>query len=232
MSAIGAVSLLACGAETAPDETAADQTAQAEGTKDPPGGARVTAEALLAKLGSCATKVSRSPYAMDVGARAKTDVCKRGGAIYFTADMDIDCDGKSSEACNKRADPTYQGSTAGVDSSGKPLDAARIPYVVVPGVSARWSYRSAGIEMGSVALVIYDGKIEYGVVGDVGPASILGEASYAMAKSLGIDPDPARGGAASGVTYVIFPNATVSRLEDHAAAVAAGEVEARKLLGL
>ena len=40
--------------------------------------------------------------------------------------------------------------------------------------------------------------------GDTGPENIIGEASYAIAKTLGINPDPAVGGADSGVTYIVF----------------------------
>jgi hypothetical protein len=150
--------------------------------------------------------------------------------VYFTADMDIDCDGKSSTVCNKSTDPKYQDATAATDSTGKPLDAATLPYVVVPGVSSRWSYKASGISMGSVALVVYKEKIEYGIVGDVGPAGSIGEASYAMAKSLGINPNPRTGGTADAVTCVIFPSAKVTKKEDHAAAVALGEAQARQLL--
>ncbi|EGX54890.1 hypothetical protein SZN_35677, partial [Streptomyces zinciresistens K42] len=49
-----------------------------------------------------------------------------------------------------------------------------------------------------------------------------GEASYAAAERLGIPPDPARGGAASGVTYIVFKNSRVSPLESRDAAVALG----------
>ncbi len=190
----------------------------------------ITAEALLAKLTGCATKVSTAPYAKDSGGTANIDVCSVDGAIYFHADLDVDCDGKTTDECNKTADPSYQASTAGSDSTGKPLDAAALPFVVVPGVSSRWSYKASGIAMGTVALVVYGGKVAYGVVGDVGPTSIIGEASYAMAETLGIDPDPKTGGTASGVTYVLFPGVKVSKLEDHDAAVALGEARARELL--
>jgi hypothetical protein len=65
--------------------------------------------------------------------------------------------------------------------------------------------------------------VQYAVVGDVGPGHIIGEASYATAKALGIRPDPRGGGAPSGVTYIVFRNTQVKPIEDHAAAVATGE---------
>jgi hypothetical protein len=191
----------------------------------------VTPEAILAKLAVC-NKVSSAPYAKDASGVATIDVCALKGAVFFKADMDIDCDGKSSEVCNKNTDASYQNATAATDSQGNALDAAKLPFIVVPGVSSRWSYKASGIAMGTVGAVIYNGKIEYGIVGDVGPTSILGEASYAMAKRLGINPDPSIGGTSTGVTYVIFTNTTarVQTKEDHAEAVSVGAKHAEQLL--
>jgi hypothetical protein len=148
------------------------------------------------------------------------------------SDLDVDCDGKKSSVCNSSADPSYQSGTAATDSAGKPLDAAKLPFIIVPGVSSRWSYRTAGIGMGTVAAVIYKGKMEFGIVGDIGPKAIIGEASYAMAKNLGINPNPRTGGTDSGVTYVIFTgsSAVVSRNEDHDEAVKLGRKRAAQLL--
>lgn len=188
-----------------------------------------TASEVMAKLASC-RKLSRSPYAKDQGGSANLDVCDLPNAVFFTADMDIDCDGKSTSVCNRSTDPSYQSSTAAVDSHGRPLDASTLPYIVVPGASSRWSYRQSGIRMGSVAAVIYHGKIEYGVVGDVGPTAILGEASYAMAKRLGINPNPSTGGVSSGVTYVVFKGAGPARIEDRDATQSLGVERARKLI--
>jgi hypothetical protein len=190
----------------------------------------VTADAILAKLATCTNKLSSAPYAKDVGGTSNIDVCGLTNAVFFKADMDIDCDGKSSAVCNSSTDSSYQNQTAATDSKGGALDAAVLPFIVVPGVSSRWSYKTSGIAMGTVGAVIYNGKIEYGIVGDVGPTSILGEASYAMAKSLGINPNPSTGGVSTGVTYVIFPNSSVSKKEDHALAVAVGKQRAAQLL--
>jgi len=44
---------------------------------------------------------------------------------------------------------------------------------------------------GNVVAVIYNHKLQYAVFGDTGPTNLIGEASYATAKKLGIDPDPA-----------------------------------------
>ncbi|MGO4422787.1 glycoside hydrolase family 75 protein, partial [Streptomyces sp. MCAF7] len=66
-------------------------------------------------------------------------------------------------------------------------------------------------------------KVEYAVVGDTGPTKIIGEASYATANALGIDPDPENGGTDSGVTYILFKNSSVSPIENHDKAVSVGD---------
>ena len=75
-------------------------------------------------------------------------------------------------------------------------------------------------------------SVEYGVFGDEGPKAIIGEASYAMAVKLGIDPDPSTGGTDSGVTYIAFtgPGAVVPKIEDHQGAVTLGEQLASTLI--
>lgn len=78
--------------------------------------------------------------------------------------------------------------------------------------------------------VIYNNKVEYAVVGDTGPDKIIGEASYATAKALGIDPDPETGGTDSGVTYIVFKNNQTSPIESHGAAVTLGDSLAKKFL--
>lgn len=192
----------------------------------------VTAAALLDAIASC--NVVGGPYASDSGGPALVDICAAPAAVFWKADLDVDCDGKTSDVCNFNTDPAYQDQTAASDSQGMPLDAATLPYVVLPSPSTRWSYRTAGLAMGSVVAVIYGDHVEYGVAGDTGPADIIGEASYAMAASLGIDPDPATGGADAGVAYIAFtgPDAEVMVTEDHGEAVRIGVAHARALLGL
>lgn len=198
---------------------------------DPPAPTPITAATLLAKLATC-KKISTAPYAKDSGGTANIDVCGLTNAVWFSGDMDIDCDGKQSAVCNKTADASYQPQTATTDSKGAYLDAATLPFVVVPGVSTRWSYKTAGITMGTVAAVIYNGKVEFGIVGDIGPTTIIGEASYAMAKNLGINPNPSTGGVSSGVTYIFFTGTSgkVTKNEDHAEAVSVGQKRAAQFL--
>ncbi|MGW4172848.1 glycoside hydrolase family 75 protein [Streptomyces chartreusis] len=203
---------------------------------DPLGGpetqieAAVSAADLLAKVRNC-TAVSQGRYRNDSGTAANIPVCGQGDAVFWKADMDIDCDGQSTGHCNSATDPYFSGSTAFQQSDGRYLSAEHLPYIVVPTPSGIWDYRAHGIRGGSVAAVVYGGRVQYAVVGDVGPRDIIGEASYATAKALGIPPDPRRGGAASGVTYIVFKNSRVKPIEDAAAAATTGQQLAKRFVG-
>ncbi|MEU9391737.1 glycoside hydrolase family 75 protein [Streptomyces sp. NPDC048324] len=189
----------------------------------------VSAADLLAKVTSC-SQISNGKYKTDDETSATVPVCGKNGAVFWKADMDIDCDGQRTSKCSESTDPWYQDDTAFHQSDGKPLRADSLPYVVVPSSSSIWNYSSAGIKGGGVVAVIYNNKVEYAVVGDTGPTKIIGEASYATANALGIDPDPETGGADSGVTYILFKNSQVSPIESHSAAVTLGDKLAKQFL--
>jgi len=146
--------------------------------------------------------------------------------------LDVDCDGKMTAKCNLSTDPDFMNQTAATDSNGDPLDAAALPFVVIPGKSTRFDFRAAGLDMGSVVAVIYNDRVEYGVLGDIGPSAIIGEASYRMAEILGIDPDPSTGGADGGVAYIAFTGAAgmVDMIENHDEANTLGIDRAKTLL--
>ncbi|MER7182859.1 glycoside hydrolase family 75 protein [Streptomyces hyaluromycini] len=189
----------------------------------------VSAASLLAKVTSC-SQISSGKYRTDDETSATIPVCGKNGAVFWKADMDIDCDGQRTTNCNENRDPWYQDDTAFHQSDGQPLKAESLPYIVVPSSSSIWNYSGAGIKGGGVVAVIYNNKVEYAVVGDTGPTNIIGEASYATANALGIDPDPATGGADSGVTYILFKNSKVSPIESHSAAVSLGDQLAKQFL--
>ncbi|WP_344395636.1 glycoside hydrolase family 75 protein [Streptomyces vastus] len=189
----------------------------------------VGAAELLAKVESC-SRISDSRYSTDEGTSPSVPVCGKKGAVYWKADMDIACDGQVTTRCNRRTDPWFHPGTAFPKSDGRPLNAQTLPYVVVPEPSGIWNYANSGIKGGSVAAVIHDGQVQYAVVGDTGPTNIIGEASYATAEALGINPDPATGGTASGVTYILFTNSRVSPIESRSAAVSLGESLAKRFL--
>jgi hypothetical protein len=197
------------------------------------GSGSITAEALLALVASC-SPVSKGKYLTDADSPQppSIDICGLKGAVFWKADMDVDCDGQTTAQCSLATDPAYQDQTSATDSQDQPLVASELPYVVIPLPSARFDYTQQGLALGSVVAVIYQGQVAFGVFGDEGPEDIIGEASYAMAKSLGINPDPSIGGTDSGVTYIAFTGAgtVASPIEDHSAAVALGQTLAAKLL--
>ncbi|MDR6975330.1 hypothetical protein J2X68_002014 [Streptomyces sp. 3330] len=186
----------------------------------------VLAADLLSRVRDCAP-VSRGRYRPDEGAPATIPVCGTDEAVFWTADMDIDCDGRPGPECNSRTDPLFSDMTAYQQSDGRYLSAETLPYIVVPGVSGIWDHRDHGVRGGSVAAVIYKDRVQYAVVGDIGPTGIIGEASYATARALGIRPDPRGGGAPSGVTYIVFKNFRATPIESHASAREVGERLAR-----
>lgn len=196
------------------------------------GGAAVTADALLALTSACDV-ASNGDYATDEGGQETISICRLNGAFFWKADMDVDCDGKITPQCNIDTDPAFYNGTSASDSNGDPLDAAALPFIVIPLPSARFDYTGEDIHLGSVAAVVYQGNLAFGIFGDEGPTGIIGEASYAMASALGVDPDPSFGGTDSGVTYFVFTGneSVVNKNEDHAEAVSLGTSRAAAVLG-
>jgi len=186
---------------------------------------------LVAKLTNCRQLAGTTKFAHDAGGAETVPLCALNGAIWWTSDLDIDCDGGQCAECE--ADPYYQAETSAVDSAGNPLDASKLPFVVLPLPSNGFDYKAHGLELGSVVGVIYQGKILYGVVGDLGPRGVIGEVSYAMAQMLGIDPSPTSGGVDGGVTYVAFTgtSAVVTRNEDTAQAAQIGKARTAAVIG-
>jgi glycosyl hydrolase group 75 (putative chitosanase) len=231
MRSIAGLVVVVCACTAPRDASGPDAGPDAGGDVDGmPGmpGAPTAAE-LLARIASC-DHVIGGPFADDSGGAANRQICGLPKAMFWKADLDIDCDGKPSAACSSATDPAYQNDTAVHDSMDQPLDAAALPYVVVPGISAKFDYVAAGLEPGTVIAVIHGDKLVYGVFGDIGPRTIIGEASYGMAQQLGIDPDPSTGGADDGVSYIAFVDAVVAPVEDHDKAVMIGVEHARTLL--
>jgi predicted small lipoprotein YifL len=213
----------------APESTDASLTSSATDATVPdgaPGPLQPTADAgsLLSGLTSITSTcnvASTGTYATDRNADAGVDICKLNGAYFWTADLGIDCDGQKTAQCNSTTDPTFEAQTSIVQSNGQPLVASTLPFIVVPLPSSRFDYTKENIKLGALAAVVYNGQIVYGILGDEGPTGVIGDASYAMAQSLGMDPTPKTGGSAGPVTYIVFTGtqAVVSPVEDHTAAV-------------
>jgi hypothetical protein len=189
-----------------------------------------TASQLLAKTQSC-TPASNGKYATDEGGAATVSICKSGSAYFWTSDMDVDCDGITTARCNGSTDPSYFNETSFTTSTGQFFTADVTHYYVIPLPSSRFDYQAAGISPGSVAAVVYNGKVVYAVFADEGPSDIIGEASYATASALGIDPDPATGGTAGPVTFIVFPGQVPNPVENNSAIDTVGATAANSWIG-
>jgi hypothetical protein len=181
-----------------------------------------TAGQLLAKTNSCSV-ASQGKYKTDEETGSTINICKSGSAYFWKADMDIDCDGVATSVCNSSTDPWYQGQTSFQTSAGRSFTASSTHYFVIPLPSSRFNYSNAGIRPGTVAAVIFNNKIVYAVFADEGPNSIIGEASYATARDLGINPNPENGGTDSGVTYIVFKGNVPSPVENNGAITTKGQ---------
>lgn len=219
LAVAGAALLAPSASPTTPQPRVAEErVARREGT--------VGAADLLARVRGC-VPVSHGRYRSNAGRPATIPVCGTREAVFWKADLDIDCDGRPGPHCNRRTDPLFSDSTAFQQSDGRHLSAERLPYIVVPAASRIWNHRDHGVRGGSVAAVVYRDRVQYAVVGDIGPRDLIGEASYATARGLGIPADPRGGGTPSGVTYIVFKGSRVEPIENHAAAVATGQRLAR-----
>ncbi|GIH13083.1 ricin-type beta-trefoil lectin domain protein [Rugosimonospora africana] len=190
-----------------------------------------TASQLLAMTQVC-DEVSDGKYAMHEGGLAKISVCKKKSAYFWTSDMAIDCDGEVTDECNPDTDSTFSEGTNFKTSTGKYFTADVTHYFVIPLPSSRFDYQNAGIKPGNVGAVIYNGKLVYAVFADLGPSDSIGEASYATARSLGVETDPSIGGTAGPVTFIVFPGVVPDPVEDNDVIARVGKTAARSFLGM
>lgn len=126
----------------------------------------------------------------------------RGGRtrpLAFASKMTIDADGAGGAW---KGDPAGQPETSLRYPDGSSLDPTKVPYFVLP---VGFTERHPGLRLGDLAAVLYEGKLAFALFGDEGPPQKIGEGSIALARALGIDPDPVTGGADEGVTFVVFP---------------------------
>jgi Fungal chitosanase of glycosyl hydrolase group 75 len=185
---------------------------------------------LVGVTGACANPISTGLLQPRPSRPASVQICQLSSAIFWKSGLAVLCSGKSTTICNSMTDPGFQQYTTALDSLGGFLDAAALPYVEVSAASMNFDWKAAGLKMGNVVAVVYNDHLEYGILGTVGVQDIIGDASYKMADSLGMNPDPMVGGAGSGVTYVAFPSVSVTKNEDHDEAVRLGQAAAAALI--
>jgi hypothetical protein len=203
---------------TFPGDDAADD-ATLQGTVSDAGvitGAPIIGQLLgLTKPCSGDAIVSKHTYLGDNG--KPVDICKLNGAVYYTAKMAIDCDGKTTPHCpgtGADKDCCYYNDTSFHTPKGEPLSAEYDPYVVIPQ-----DFFYPGLDQnngGNIIAVIYHDQLEFAVFGDQGPTDLIGESSFRTAANLGINSSPASGGVDGDVTYIVFTGTGVqpTDLED------------------
>lgn len=102
--------------------------------------------------------------------------------VEFIADADEDNDGSGG---NPEHDPCHQDDTTLHGPDGRPLNAYKVPFIVVPPLICE---QTKGVVLGSMAFVrnITTGQTTPAVVGDIGPRHKIGEISPACAKRVGL----------------------------------------------
>lgn len=95
----------------------------------------------------------------------------------------------------------YDSSIADEHNPRRFVDAATIPYVVLPPEGFKHA------KLGDFAIIVnlQNGKVAGGIVADESaPELPMGEGSMVLAKMLGIDANPRTGGIKKSVAYVIY----------------------------
>jgi hypothetical protein len=176
-------------------------------------------------------KETENKFRMKVEEPKNVSMFSLTNATFWTADMDIDSDGRETAMCNPQRDPDFQNEL----SCGTDIAADETPYFVIPiGKPANSSRR--GIRIGQVGAIIYSNQVAYAVfLDECGDSSLIGEASIATARLLGVDPDPKTGGTDGPVTYIVFTGES-GRITDpkdyanHARAIEIGVKRAKDLI--
>ncbi|HKG58357.1 MAG TPA: glycoside hydrolase family 75 protein [Pyrinomonadaceae bacterium] len=144
----------------------------------------------------------------------------RDGTIFFDGKMGLDADGspysRNTPGQTDQPETSYRYAVPGKPS----VDADKVPFIVIPqgGFDA-----NLGVEVGDVAAVIYEGKVSYALVADLGPKCKIGEGSIQLHEELGHKVCRARNaagectnlnnlGIGSGVLYFIFPSSKITGL--------------------
>jgi hypothetical protein len=176
-------------------------------------------------------KETENKFRMDAEKPKNVSMFSLTNATFWTADMDIDSDGRETAMCSKQRDPDFQNEL----SCGTDIAADETPYFVIPiGKPANSSRR--GIRIGQIGAIICSNHVAYAVfLDECGDSSLIGEASVATARLLGVDPDPKTGGTDGPVTYIVFTGES-GRITDpkdyanHAKAIEIGVKRARELI--
>lgn len=124
--------------------------------------------------------------------------------LIFDTALELDTDGWPGD----RGNPNWQAETSLRYADGRPLDANRVPYFVLP-LPRAWPAQF-GITLGDYAAVLFQGHLAYAVFGDQGPRTKLGEGSVELLRRLGQERVRPNGhvinaGTRPGVLTIVFP---------------------------
>lgn len=189
------------------------------------------AELLAVTRHGALIKETENQFRPDVEKPKNLSMFSLTNATFWTADMDIDSDGRETPLCNKQRDPDFQNEL----SCGTDIAADATPFFVIP-IGSPANSKKRGIQIGQVAAIIYNNQVAYAVFLDVcGDKTLIGEASVATARLLGVDSDPKTGGTDGPVTYLVFtgPSGRITDPKDygnHQKAVEIGVKRAKELL--
>ena len=172
--------------------------------------AQVILPELTQRFGACD---AQDPPGCKVDPSRNTVILKfPDGTVFYDAKMTIDADGST---LSKRAERPNQPETAlRYPVSDLSLDSERVPYIVLPIGDL---LHASGLGKGDLAAVIKDGRLQFAIVGDVGPPPKIGEGSMKLHADLGHNTCTAHdaGGNCSEFTdvsidppvlYFVFPN--------------------------
>jgi hypothetical protein len=121
-------------------------------------------------------------------------------------------------------DATQQSDTSLHYRDGKPINANRVPYFVLP-LPTSWP-KPFGIALGDIAAVVFGGRLAFAVFADFGPRNLLGEGSVELFRELGEERVRSDGrvrdiGMGPGVIRIVFPKSGASADRDSEAALVA-----------
>lgn len=152
-------------------------------------------ESLQARFSSCDRtnmcdgKVLKKPYKCSSDPSRNTVILKlRDDVLFYDAKMAIDADGS---ALSKARGGTNLPETAWhyPTPPGDSVDAEHVPYIVLPKefVDAKYAGLREGmtIQTGDIAAVVYNGRTQYALVADTGPACKIGEGSMKLHDEMG-----------------------------------------------
>lgn len=142
------------------------------------------------------------------------------GTIFFDGKMGLDADGspysRNTPGQTDQPETSYRYAVPGNPS----VDADKASFIVIPkgGFDA-----NLGVDVGDVAAVVYEGKVSYALVADLGPKCKIGEGSIQLHEDLSHKVCRARNavgectklynaGIGSGVLYFIFPRSKITGL--------------------